>query len=445
MSGRRKRGRRSRRSANKNGLNYFPAFVMGMIFVLVIVGLFFGVKAISGASSKLAKEAIENTTDFVAATDNKLFGDVTNEKYAKSNKAYIINYPKFNNKNGDAKIDEIIQTIKNDFNESATVKKNTYVLFVDYSTKYINNKTAGLITFTAKSGIYSQELKDKKYEITVNPETGDQLKLKDVLYGDYLNKIDLLMKRDLGYGADEITEDFTNFTLTSSSLKLKLEKDEYEIPARLLSDISDISDIDPNKPMIALTFDDGPNTETTTKLIDCFNKYNGKGTFFVLGDRINNYSDTLLECYLNGNEIGSHTLNHKVLSKLSQSELEYQINKTDELIKNVIGTKPKVVRPPYGDRNENVIKTINRPVIIWNVDTLDWKTRSAQSTTNSILSNASDGDIILMHDIYDSSVQGAIDAIPTLIERGYQLVTVSELIKYKGEKATAKVYYDLNK
>jgi len=142
-----------------------------------------------------------------------------------------------------------------------------------------------------------------------------------------------------------------------------------------------------------------------------------------------------------GNEIGNHSLSHKRLTTLSGQELQYQIEKTQAAVKAVTGVEPVFVRPTYGSYNDELKQHIGMPMILWSLDTRDWETRDAQSIIRHVLDNVQDGDIILMHDIYMSTAEAVKVIVPELKSRGFQLVTVSELLTARGISLEAgKVY-----
>lgn len=188
------------------------------------------------------------------------------------------------------------------------------------------------------------------------------------------------------------------------------------------------SGIDPNKPMVALTFDDGPGPYTQA-IIDCLEEHNARATFFVLGERVSAYKDEVKAAHAIGCDIGNHSWSHP---QLSTSNVSTQIGKTDDAVKKVTGEITKLYRAPYGATGSAILKRVAKPHIYWSVDTLDWKTKSKQATIDHVLSHVRDGDIILMHDIHKPTMQATLVLIPELQRRGYQLVTVSELAKYKG-------------
>lgn len=203
------------------------------------------------------------------------------------------------------------------------------------------------------------------------------------------------------------------------------------------------SKIDPDKPMIALTFDDGPS-QYTADILDQLEKYDSHATFFVVGNRVSSYAGTIERAYKMGCEIGNHSWSHPSLSSISVSAMKEELSKTDAAIEKIIGEPAALLRPPYGAVDADVQKYAGKPLIHWSVDTRDWDTQSSSSTISSVLKNARDGSIILMHDIYSATRNAAVSLIPTLVEEGYQLVTVSEMAAYRGitlEDGT--IYYSI--
>ncbi len=203
--------------------------------------------------------------------------------------------------------------------------------------------------------------------------------------------------------------------------------------------------IDPDKKMVALTFDDGPG-RYTKQIVNCLKKNNAKATFFVIGSQIDSYKSSLKAASEIGCDIGNHTDTHPEMTKLSEEEIKNQISRTDKKVKKVTGKTPTLVRPPYGSVNGKVAQAVGKPMILWSIDTRDWQTRNKEKTVNAVMENVKDGDIILMHDIYKPTKEAACTLIVQLKRKGYQLVTVSELAKYRGYKLTkGKVYHSLQK
>lgn len=195
---------------------------------------------------------------------------------------------------------------------------------------------------------------------------------------------------------------------------------------------SNPSAIDENAPMIALTFDDGPNPTYTTRILDTLKANYSHATFFVVGDNSEKYQDTLKEIALAGCEIGNHTYSHANLTSISDAKVEEELDKVDRAVKKATGENTTVIRPPYGAYDDDLLELLDKPVILWDLDTEDWDSRNAQKIVDNIMDTVKDGDIILMHDIYDSTAEAVEILVPKLKEQGYQIVTVSELAKYKG-------------
>lgn len=190
--------------------------------------------------------------------------------------------------------------------------------------------------------------------------------------------------------------------------------------------------IDLKKPMVAITFDDGPRPETTSKILDILKANNAKATFFVLGRSVNYYPNTVKRAAAEGHEIGNHSYGHPSLTSLSAARIRDEIQKTNRAIAAAAGVTPVFTRPTYGNVNQTVRGAVPMPLITWSIDTRDWENRNAKMIRNNIMNNVGDGDIILMHDIHHPTVQATEIVVPELIKRGYQLVTLSELFEYKG-------------
>ena len=188
--------------------------------------------------------------------------------------------------------------------------------------------------------------------------------------------------------------------------------------------------IDPNKPMVALTFDDGPRP-STNRVFASLKKYNVVATFFVIGMYVNGKRDLLRQMTEAGNEIGNHSWSHLNLSEITAEEVEAQIRRTDDAIVRATSVYPAFVRPPMGLFDSKLRSVIgNRQIALWSIDTLDWKHKDWQLTMASIR-RVQDGDIILIHDLVESTASNIEEMIVHLVEQGYQLVTLSELVKYR--------------
>lgn len=205
--------------------------------------------------------------------------------------------------------------------------------------------------------------------------------------------------------------------------------------------------IDPTRPMIALTFDDGPS-QYTNRILEILTENDAVATFFVVGERADLYPEVLQNIVAQGSEIGNHSWSHRNLEKISKNSAIAQLKDTNDAVKRITGVDIKVMRPPYGAHNKtvrNICKDMDMTIATWTLDTKDWATKSSRSTYRTIMKEVENGCIILCHDIHEPTLTAMETVIPELVEKGYQLVTVSELLSFTATGGEAgKVYYKLN-
>lgn len=199
--------------------------------------------------------------------------------------------------------------------------------------------------------------------------------------------------------------------------------------------------IDPSKPMVALTFDDGPQPSVGNWIMDCLAQYGGKATFFMVGERVGSYKTEVQRMVAEGHEVANHTMNHKYLQKLGAAQIQAQVNNGNDAIQAACGVRPTLLRLPGGNHNAAVLANAGMPMIQWNVDTLDWKTRNADKTVAAVLNHVKDGDIILMHELYGATGDAVARIVPELHKRGFQMVTVSQMAAAKGRSLEAGKLY----
>lgn len=187
---------------------------------------------------------------------------------------------------------------------------------------------------------------------------------------------------------------------------------------------------------VALTFDDGPGPKTG-QLLDALKQADAAATFFVVGPNVEARPEVLARMVAEGHEIGNHTWNHRMLTSLARDRVAREIGSVTDAVKDAIGVPPTLLRPPYGATNTTVKMAAGVPVVLWDVDTLDWKVRDAKKVVSNTLRDTKPGSIVLMHDIHSSTV----DAVPAILKglrsRGYHLVTVSELLAPVNPQAGA--------
>lgn len=280
-----------------------------------------------------------------------------------------INYPFFNND----KIDKYINNYLNEY----IVNDGENNIFIDYD--YIDNDDLCYMTF-----------------------------YKYILNGNVISS-----------NSDSFEIDIEN----SSIIKVKNTSFDFDFVTS--------RKIDTDKKLVALTFDDGPNYNTN-KILDVLNKYHVPATFFVLGSKIKGNEYILKKMKDSGMEIGNHTYNHLLLTKYKEDKIKKEITDTNNLIFEVTGKEPKLFRPSYGSFNKKIKNISEMPIIIWDIDTLDWKYHNSKKITSRVVNKVKDGDIVLMHDIYSATANALDNIIPMLANNGYSFVTVSDLFYYKG-------------
>lgn len=343
-----------------------------------------------------------------------------------NNNFISINYPKTNIRKLNKYIKKDINKVVKTFNKLDNEEKE---LNIDYTYNVVNDN---YINISLKKYISYNNYQNESIDTYVFDKKNKQLlSLDDIIYDSskYKNKLTDKFVFDEEYITffsvhnNKIIED--KVKLNSENTKIIIEKKEetnfinYETVNRT---------IDSNKPIIALTFDDGPS-KYTKQIVDLLNKYNCNATFFVLGNKVKIYKDIIKESISYGNEIGNHSYNHKWLSKLKSDDIKNQINKTQDILEKEVNYTPILLRPTYGSVNKKIRNNTNLEIVLWTVDTLDWKIKSSKKIAERSLSQIKDRSIILMHDTHERTYEALKIMIPKLIDEGYQFVTISELNK----------------
>ena len=188
-----------------------------------------------------------------------------------------------------------------------------------------------------------------------------------------------------------------------------------------------------DKKTVALTFDDGPSSKYNAQFLDVLARNKAHATFFMVGTMMNNCQKCVLDTYNSGNEVGSHTYNHTNIKKNNALDVNDNLKQVDDLFYKITNDHIKYVRPPYGAYSKENLENINNPLILWNIDTEDWSHHDVDYIVNSVMENVQDGSIILMHELYETSLQALEVLLPRLYAEGYQVVSVSELANMKGK------------
>ncbi len=352
-------------------------------------------------------------------------------------------FPKMNQKKLDEqKLQEVLLDLENQNMENLLIQKK------QIDQKYIN------IVYELQSGTYksyfvnSTNGKILHMEDLIKPEKMDsfQHKVFDLISLKYPKFIQEGLKKEsveIAYevGDKELILHFSNYQITpmpTEELFLKINYNEIKEEINFTVNLSEEYEnengfhYDKSKKTIALTFDDGPSGSKTQKLLNILKDNKMHATFFMVGNRMESFSNIILETLQNGNEIGSHSFSHGNMTRLKKDELIADEIKTNEIFKKITGKDLKLLRPPYGNVNQLMKDNLNYCFINWNIDTEDWRYRNQEHIYNEVISKVEDGDIILMHDLYDSTVDAVEKLLPELYVKGYQVVTISEMANLKG-------------
>lgn len=358
---------------------------------------------------------------------------------------------RFNHPSGDipaldqAVVDWMIQT-GTDF-KAGLPEGSTATLAANYDSYEVNGRVVGVLVTGSLS--YSHDVAPQAFLGTFNADrtTGQLITLDSLLREG--GEAALRQMAGERAGTDPNRADLlSNWLLSDTGLRLYLDGAlAVEIPYSDLLGVLDLPQpervIDPSKPMIALTFDDGPS-KNTTHILDLLRFYNSRATFFVVGNRVSTYASTAQRAAADGNEIGNHTWEHAKLTALTPEQIAEQLTLTTQAVQQYTGATCAAVRPTGGACNDTV-KTVAGQLgyilVNWSVDTEDWKTRDADATYNAVMAGAQDGAIVLCHDLYESTAAAMDRVIPELIAQGYQLVTVSELLSYREGGAVPGTLY----
>ncbi len=372
----------------------------------------------------------------------------------KNNKETLvaINYPQTKYKNLNKEIEKYIkQTYKLFQIEYEDFKHldGKAELNIDYEYRKIENKYV-IVTLTVNMDAHDEdspykEMKTFAYALSEKKIVSlmDIIKHKEkvmqnihdqILYKYHIEAEELLTKEKIEKYPFMIKDDTLTlyikyyqreFTYLVINIPMNQFKNEKKETNKMVTKIKEKNVIDPNKKVIALTFDDGPS-KYTKEIINILKEYNINATFFVLGNKISLYRETLSKMIENGNEIGNHSYNHKWMIKLNEKEIKWQIEKTNEILKEELNYTPTSIRPTYGSINNKIKESTNLNIVLWTVDTLDWKIKDPKKIANRGI-KVQDGSIILMHDAHSRTAKALKIMIPKLLEEGYVFVTVEEL------------------
>lgn len=453
-----------------------------LFFILTVSGLFVvalwfvSVLEVSNANVNVRAVPVDLAPDKVTLTSDHLkasrsvYRGINIVTLIKDDPDYqfAIHYPEFDDKQLNQAVNEYVSMAKEDF--FVELEENKEILHGHAGTFYLMFDIYPIV-----DGVYSIVFTNESYVGGANGHQSSKVFIVDLNENRFIPQTEII--NDIDVNRDkflqllteqfERTENYREYIFVDelekwiSDEKLPFEKvyltdqelvfkfDKYQVTAgvagspEIAFSYDQVVDLltdgwieklnikieveDETKKKVALTFDDGPDPVHTLEILSLLDQYQARATFFVLGNRVDFYPSIIQEMADKGHEIGNHTWNHKDLTKLSSDKIKNEINKTSNAIKAVIGEGPQLYRPPYGAINDQVRGATNLKPVLWTVDPQDWLHRDATKVFNHVKANVTDGSIVLMHDIYGSTVEAVGKILSYLAAEGYQFVTVSEL------------------
>ncbi|WP_083194981.1 polysaccharide deacetylase family protein [Pararhodobacter sp. CCB-MM2] len=199
-------------------------------------------------------------------------------------------------------------------------------------------------------------------------------------------------------------------------------------------EVVSLNAVETSRPRVALTFDDGPHPTNTPMLLDILARYNAKATFYVIGQNARRYPEILRRMVAEGHEIGNHTYTHPVLSRLGNGTVLNEIDRTQQIVWDIVGAVPVTLRPPYGSfspRQQHMLfDNRNLSTVVWSVDPEDWRRPGVSVVANRMLRGARPGAVILAHDIHGPTIRAVPAVLDGIAARGLEAVTISELLAW---------------
>lgn len=396
----------------KNQLYKYFLYISALLVTLfIIVNVFYkeqtkDLKDVKTSTITYKDELTEVNVEYPRFKDdkiNKLITDIIYDyvkefkKFDTVQKSLIMNYKLYyfdNYVNITFNIENTLEKAKNkNILLNLKNKEISYISSV-YDKEYLENEINEIVYYKYQTDVYE---KIKESNINNNTYIIDENKIEV-----YFNNINFENLDYIPYIIIPLTEDTFN---------------EDEVP-------------DENKKYIAFTFDDGPS-KSTKELLKTLELNDSTATFFMLGNRMKYNEEIVKEIYKSSSEVASHTYSHKNLNKLSKDDILKEINSTSIIFNKITNDNIKYIRPPYGNYNDTV-KSTNFPIILWNIDPKDWLVKDSTKVYNSVLKHACDGCIVLMHDLYPTTIEAVKMLIPKLNSLGYEVVSISDLVKYKN-------------
>lgn len=442
--------RKKKRRLNKG-------FRLVLVSIILVAFCFLGFQLIKGVVGLFLSNPYEQYEVYDA--DTKQYGKLKHDSEENKDENYYLSfyYPKFNE---DA-MNELVEAYSKEHIQVNQNQQEMIHIAIDYDCTKVFDQ---YISLTFHQKVYDhehQQLKSESISYNYDLTSETLMKEEDVLRRNYIKHIaslapeldkSLLKRGNLNQfmiEEEKVTFYFNkdinqNVTLPYRDHQAYIALTNKQIPSFYMQDKiipNKQQNIDPNKKMIAFTFDDGPASNNTYQIMDEFEKYDGRATFFMLGQNVTYYPNVVKDVYARGHEVATHSFTHSMgiaaTGTFSAQEVSDELYNTCDEIYKVTGYDPKYFRPPYGAINDNVLNECGMDIVKWDIDSLDWDNHDPAKMSDIIVKNAKLGYVVvLMHDIHDETVDGVKRALAQLHELGYQFVTVDTLMQYEKEYLT---------
>ncbi|GLC88052.1 polysaccharide deacetylase family protein [Lysinibacillus piscis] len=381
-------------------------------------------------------------------TDNEAFNQAVLQYITKSKENYLLAMNKNKNKDAMGELNISLETFP--YREHYYSFVLTKILYlgganqeVTMKTFFIDNETHKQLTI--KTLLQNDENNLATLAAHVRKDLQQNPQLKDDLFADEVIKA--TEPKWANFERFAIVEDslqfyFDDYEIASGAVGTPIVKlpltlinpllaSEFQIAMETMKPVTPPSTDNTSVKRIALTFDDGPHPKVTEQILNTLDKYHAKATFFMLGSRVQYYPNIAKDVLARGHEIGNHTWTHPVLTKMTAEQVTREYTSTAKEIEKANGHAATLFRPPYGATNDTVNAQIPVPVVLWTIDTMDWKHRNAQQLLPYVKKNLHNNAIVLMHDIHQSTADGLDEVLAYLQSEGYECVTVSEILQYR--------------
>ena len=372
------------------------------------------------------------------AKENKQIGELEHMVEETEERRTFVHYPKLNHPKADEVIKQWIQKLP----------KDKAITYVDYESKEVFNAYWSIVFHVQQLDSDQKVIQSQDVTFNFDKESGKQLKIGDVLRRDYGDMLKEQFQKQADLKLTDVSK--VSFIIGDDALLCRVDEKQITLPYDQFSKYMKVKGkgivenevsvkrsltIDPDQKMIALTFDDGPSPYTED-FLTLLESHHANASFFMLGQNVAKYPDTVKHMIEGGFEICNHSWNHKSISSDDSKMIKQEIFDTQDALYRMSGHEPTRIRPPYGawnDLTKQITSQNSMNITLWNVDSEDWKNRDAAVTFNRAKAGARDGAVILFHDLYPSTLDALKQLVPYLQNEGYQLVTVSQLFQYKGD------------